>query len=291
MSEQHPIIAVTGSSGSGTSSVRCLFEQIFREEHVVAAMIEGDAYHRYDRREMDDVAAIAAKAGGSITHFGPRGNLFEELHQLFEEYTQQGSGRSRHYIHDEDSAILYDAKVGALTPWYELPEDTGLLFYEGLHGAVVTDNVDMCQYVDLLIGVTPTINLEWIQKIQRDKAIRGYSVEDATELMLSRMYDYVHYIVPQFSRTDINFQRVPTVDTANPFAALATPTDDESFVIIHVRDQDKLQVDLGAVLDLFEGAFMSRPNMLVVPATKMMQAMLLIMRPLVQGLMARGGVA
>ena len=32
MSEKHPIIAITGSSGAGTTTVQHTFEQIFRRE-------------------------------------------------------------------------------------------------------------------------------------------------------------------------------------------------------------------------------------------------------------------
>ena len=102
---------------------------------------------------------------------------------------------------------------GTFTPWTQLPAETDLLFYEGLHGGVVTERVNVARYVDLMIGVVPIINLEWIQKVHRDTAERGYSPEAVTDTILRRMYDYTHYIVPQFSRTDINFQRVPTVDT------------------------------------------------------------------------------
>ena len=73
----------------------------------------------------------------------------------------------------------------------------------------MTDEVDIAQHADLLIGVVPVINLEWIQKIHRDQATRGYSTEAVTDTILRRMHDYVNYICPQFSRTHINFQRVP----------------------------------------------------------------------------------
>jgi phosphoribulokinase len=77
-------------------------------------------------------------------------------------------------------------------------------FYEGLHGAATTDTVDIGRYVDLCIGVVPIINLEWIQKLHRDKAQRGYSTEAVMDTILRRMPDYINYICPQFSgRTSI----------------------------------------------------------------------------------------
>ncbi len=285
MSKQHPIVAVTGSSGSGTSSVKHAFEIIFRHEGITPAFVEGDSYHKYNRQEMDDAVKAAELEGKNITHFGPEGNLFDELESLFQGYSQNGMGQRRYYIHDDTEAVLRGSSPGMLTEWEDLPKNTDLLFYEGLHGAVITDNVNVHQYVDLMIGVTPIINLEWMQKIQRDKEYRGYSPEDATELILSRMHDYTHYITPQFSRTDINFQRVPTVDTSNPFAARKVPTNDESFVVIHIRNQEKIKVDFQDLLKMLDGSFMTTPNTIVVPAGKMIFAMQLITDPLIQDLM------
>ena len=285
MSKEYPIVAITGSSGSGTSSVKNAFEIIFRHEGITPAFVEGDSYHRYNRQEMDAVVKAAELEGKNITHFGPEGNLFEELEALFQGYSLSGTGKCRYYIHNDTEAALHGSSPGMLTEWGDLPENTDLLFYEGLHGAVITDSVNVHQYVDLLIGVTPIINLEWMQKIQRDKEYRGYSPEDATELILSRMHDYIHYITPQFSRTDINFQRVPTVDTSNPFGTRKVPTNDESFVVIHVRNQEKIKVDFQELLKMLDGSFMTTPNTIVVPAGKMIFAMQLITDPLIQDLM------
>ena len=208
MSQRHPIIAITGSSGAGTTSVMQTFKHIFRREEINAALVEGDAFHRFDRAEMRVQMAEAARRGDNhFSHFGPESNLFAELETLFRTYGETGNGLTRQYRHDD----------GTFTPWIELPPRTDLLFYEGLHGGVATDGVDVARHVDLLIGVVPIINLEWIQKIHRDKAQRGYSTEAVVDTILRRMPDYVNHICPQFSRTHVNFQRVPTVDTSNPF--------------------------------------------------------------------------
>jgi len=284
MSKTHPIIAVTGSSGAGTSDVKTAFEQIFRRTGIHAAFIEGDCFHRYNRQQMDEEVEKAKQRGSNITHFGPEGNLFEDLEQLFREYSEHGTGKRRFYIHNEEEAARHDYPPGSLTPWEPLEEDTDLLFYEGLHGGLVTDQVNIARYVDLLIGVVPIINLEWIQKIHRDKRVRGYTAEDATNMILDRMHDYVHYITPQFSRTDINFQRVPTVDTSNPFASERVPTDDESFTVIHIKNTNMLQVDFRYLLEMLEGSFMSTPETIVVPAGKKIFAMQLIINPVVKRL-------
>jgi len=280
MSSRHPIIAVTGSSGAGTTSVRKIFEDLFQRERVRAALVEGDSYHRYSRDEMHRAIERVERDGGRpISHFGPESNHLDLLEQLFREYGKSGTGRTRLYLHSPERAQLHGQQAGTFTPWCPIPEDTDLLFYEGLHGGVVTDQIDVAQHVDLLIGVAPIVNLEWIQKIHRDMNARGYSAEAVTHTILRRMHDYVHYITPQFSLTHINFQRVPTVDTSNPFIARDIPTLDESFVVIRFRDPRN--VDFPYLLAMIHNSFMSRPNTIVVPGGKMGLAIELILTPLI----------
>ena len=225
MSIKHPIIAITGSSGAGTTSVKRTFEQIFRREKISPVYIEGDAFHRWDRAEMrEQMKEAAANGDHHYSHFGAAANLFEELEKTFAAYSETGGGRTRGYIHDEIEAEQTGCPPGTFTPWRDFAPASDLLFYEGLHGALVTDKVNVAQYVDLKIGVVPVINLEWIQKLHRDRASRGYTTEAVTDTILRRMPDYIHYICPQFAETDINFQRVPTVDTSNPFIARWIPT-------------------------------------------------------------------
>lgn len=286
MSEKHPIISVTGSSGAGTSTVKHTFDQIFRREGVKAAMIEGDAFHRYDRAGMRQAMKDAAAAGNPhLSHFGPNANLLEELGQTFHDYGEMGTGKTRHYVHDELEAEQYGTAPGTFTEWMDLPPDSDLLFYEGLHGAVVTDTVNTAKYADLKIGVVPVLNLEWIQKIHRDRASRGYSAEAITDTILRRMPDYVHYICPQFTETDINFQRVPTVDTSNPFVARWIPTADESMVVIRFRSPRG--IDFSYLASMIHNSFMSRANSIVIPGGKLDLAMQLILTPMIMKLVER----
>ncbi len=286
MSSLHPIIAVTGSSGAGTTSVSKTFAQIFRREHLSAAFVEGDAFHRHDRAEMAARMAAAVDAGNHrFSHFGPEANLFAELEELFSSYAATGGGRTRSYLHDDNAAAAAGQQPGTFTPWTDVPAETDLLFYEGLHGAIRTDNVDVAQHSDLLVGVVPVINLEWIQKIQRDKHARGYSAEAITDTILRRMPDYLDFICPQFTRTHINFQRVPVVDTSNPIIARFIPTLDESFLVIRFRDPRG--IDFPYLLSMIHDSFMSRPNTLVCPGGKMDLAMQLIFTPLIWRLIER----
>ena len=286
MSERHPIIAITGSSGAGTTSVTRTFENIFRREGVNAAIIEGDSFHRFDRKEMKKRAAEAERAGNkNFSHFGPENNLFAELETLFSDYAGSGSGKRRKYLHDQDEAAPYQQEPGTFTPWEDVPVGTDLLFYEGLHGAVVTPDVNIAQHPDLLIGVVPVINLEWIQKLWRDKSKRGYSTEAVTDTILRRMPDYVNYICPQFMHTHVNFQRVPMVDTSNPFISRDIPSPDESMVVI--RFAKPKGIDFQYLRSMIDGSWMSRANTIVVPGGKMELAMQLIFTPFIWRMMER----
>ena len=286
MSERHPIIAITGSSGAGTSSVTRTFENIFRREGVSAAVIEGDSFHRYDRLEMRKRQAEAEKAGNThFSHFGPENNLFAELEQLFRAYGETGTGKRRKYLHDPGEAAPYQQDPGTFTPWEDVPQGTDLLFYEGLHGAVVTPEINIAKHPDLLIGVVPVINLEWIQKLYRDKNVRGYSAEAVTDTILRRMPDYVNYICPQFAHTHVNFQRVPVVDTSNPFIARDIPTADESIYVI--RFANPKGIDFQYLMNMIKDSYMSRANTIVVPGGKMELAMQLIFTPFIWRMMER----
>ncbi|MBL0124536.1 MAG: phosphoribulokinase [Betaproteobacteria bacterium] len=286
MSERHPIIAITGSSGAGTTSVTRTFENIFRREKVSAAIIEGDSFHRFDRKEMKVKMAEAETAGNkNFSHFGPENNMFAELESLFRDYSNTGNGKRRKYLHDLEEAAPYKQDPGTFTPWEDLPPNTDLLFYEGLHGGVISEEVNIARYPDLLIGVVPVINLEWIQKLWRDKSKRGYSTEAVTDTILRRMPDYVHYICPQFSKTHVNFQRVPCVDTSNPFISREIPAADESFVVI--RFSNPKGIDFPYLQNMIHDSFMSRANTIVVPGGKMELAMQLIFTPFIWRMMER----
>ena len=303
MSQLHPIVAVTGSSGAGTTTVRQAFQDIFRRQDIRAAFVEGEAFLRYERDEMNRFIAKGQADGRHYSHFGPEANLFNRLEALFKEYGEQGTGMVRQYANEENHRSLGQAP-GTFTAWAPVPADSDLLFYEGLHGGVVARNwtrrqmspshnpwvverrrangdgaVDVAQYVDLLIGVVPVVNLEWIQKIHRDTRVKGFTPEAVTDAILRRMRDYVYFITPQFSITDINFQRVPVVDTSNPFIARDVPTPDESIVVIRFREPGKF--NFPNLLRRLPGSFMSRPNTMVIPGGKMQMAVEIVCTPLI----------
>lgn len=284
MSTRHPIIAVTGSSGAGTTTVMQSFQHVFRREKIRAQFVEGDAFHRYDRLAMR-AAMKEAEGNGNhyLSHFGPEANLLDTLEALFRCYGESGRGQTRKYVHSEEEAQALGHDPGTFTPWQDIEADTDLMFYEGLHGAYADAEIDIAQHVDLLIGVVPTINLEWIQKLHRDQALRGYSQDAVVDTILRRMPDYVKHLCPQFSRTHVNFQRVPTVDTSNPFIARDIPSADESMLVI--RFANPKGIDFPYLLAMLHGSMMSRPNTIVCPGGKMSLAMQLIFTPMILRLM------
>ena len=283
MSTRHPVIAVTGSSGAGTTTVMKSFAHIFRREGIRARVIEGDSFHRFNRLEMrEKVRAADHGEGPAISHFGPESNLLDDLARTFAGYGECGQGQVRRYIHDAGEAKELGGDPGTFTAWQSMG-DSDLLFYEGLHGGYVGPAADVARHVELLVGVVPIINLEWIQKLHRDQTLRGYSQEAVMETILRRMPDYVNHICPQFSRTHVNFQRVPTVDTSNPFIAKDIPSADESMVVI--RFAKPRGIDFPYLMSMLHGSMMTRPNTIVIPGGKMGLAMQLILTPMVLRLM------
>ncbi|MDQ6988948.1 MAG: phosphoribulokinase [Mariprofundaceae bacterium] len=283
MSVKHPVISVTGSSGAGTSTAKVALEHIFHREEVTPAIVEGDCFHKFDRLTFKEKAKEFEAAGKRLSHFSDEANLFDKIADLFKAYGETGKGKARTYVHDDEEAKLYGIDSGKFTDWRDIGEGSDLLFYEGLHGGVE----EVRPYSDLMVGIVPVVNIEWIQKIHRDTAMRGYSSEAVVDNILSRMHDYVHFITPQFSHTDINFQRVPLVDTSNPFIARDVPTPDESLMVIRVKNPEKFNIDFPYLLSMLNNSFMSRRNTIVIPSSKMLLAMELIFAPIIHGMLEK----
>jgi phosphoribulokinase len=261
------------------------FQHIFYRERVKSAYIQGSSFHRYGRKEMKQQIRQAETEGRVLSHFSPEANCLDKLDSLFFQYSATGTGMYRYYLHTKDVAAKWGQKVGTLTPWAEMDPDTDMLLYRGLHGAAIDGDIDISSYPDLLIGMVPNVNLEWIRKLKRDTTLRGYSRKQVRKTILRRMSDYVRYITPQFSRTHINMQLVATVDTSDPFAMLDEPTEDETVLVIHF--QNIKPPYLPALLLELPGSFMSRPNTLVVPGALMLHAIEVVLMPLIHDLIIK----
>jgi phosphoribulokinase len=281
---KYPVIAITGSSGAGTSTVKNAFGNVLRREGMKAVFVEGDSFHRYNRTDMKKKVEEWKKKGKKLTHFNEAANLFDKQAELFKIYRETGKGKIRHYIHNQEEAEQHNQNPGEFTEWEDI-KDSDLLLYEGLHGGVP----EVLPFVDLLIGVVPIINLEWIQKIHRDGVKRGYSAKNVVDSIKFRLNDYVDFITPQFQHTHINFQRIPTVDTSNPFIAREVPTRDESLVVVRIKKEIilKYKIDISRLKNMIEGSFISRRNTLVIPGAKMQMAMEIIVTPIIEGLVRR----
>ena len=285
MSVKNPIIAITGSSGSGSYRVGTVFSHIAWREKIQPLVVDGSAFHSYDRDEMRRAVEASAKRGKHLSHFSPEGNRLDLLADFLKAFAETGGGRYREYLHTQNEAREAGGKVGGFTDWKQVPEGTDLLVYQGLHGAYRSATVDIASLSDFTIGVTPIVNLEWIKKIHNDTLNRGYSLEEVKAIIENRLYDYVRHITPQFSNTDVNFQRVPLVDTSNPFVARDIPALDESIVIISVKRPETQ--DFPYLMKMIDGSFMSRPNTIVVPGGKMEYAMELLLNPVVKNMMEK----
>lgn len=307
MSARHPIVAVTGSTGAGLSTVRHAFKDICRRLGIKPALVHGDSFRRYTERQFDALLQEARNSGRHLSWFGPECNHLAELEALFRTYAATGSGILRHYAHNESHAAELGVPVGEFTSWQPLPNGSDILLYEGQHGGVRADtwtrrqeNIDIppdidrrknavginvAQHVDLLIGIVPAVNLEWIQKIHRECSRHQCTPEESVETILRRMDDYLHYIVPQFGLTDINIQRVPLVDTSNPFVARDVPTPDESMLVIHFRDRKRY--DFAHMLSKLPSARMTRHSTLIVPGGELRLALSVICGPMLEVMMEK----
>lgn len=304
MSEQHPVIAVTGASGAGTTAVQQAFKEIFFRQKINAAFLQGSGFLRYSEIESEKYISQSLADGRHISCYGPELNDFTRLQNCFSHYSETGCCDMRFKV-TEGNQHLYTAPVGEFTEWQEGPLNADCLFYEGMHGGVVAetwtrrksdnsddvlndrrstkiDGVNVAQYVDLLIGVVPAINLEWIQRIHHDQITHKQSAEQVTVSILEQLQDYIYFIVPQFSITDINFQRMPVVDTSNPFDLQAVPTEKESIVVISFKEPSKY--DIENYLQRIDGAFVSGRQSLVIPGGQMKHALDIICAPLIENL-------
>jgi len=310
MSKQHPIVAITGASGAGTTVVKNAFKAIFHRQVIQAAFVTGDCFFRYSQAEEDKRIEESCQSSHRLSVYGPQLNDFYQLQSLFDEYAEQGRGRVRHRLAAQEAKKL-GKEAGEFSDYLPLAENSDLLFYEGLHGAVVANSwtrrkmsvshnpkiikerrqarnnkaVDVAQYVDLLIGVVPAMNLEWIQKIHQDTHPDCKNQGGASDGILQRLQDYIYFMVPQFSLTDINFQRMPIVDTSNPFDQRPVPTEDESIIVVRFREPKKY--DFPQMLERIEGAFMSRSNTMVIKGGQLQLALDVICSPIIEDLLGR----
>ena len=285
MSAEHPIIAIISPSGAGSSSVTKAFEHIFWRERVKAVYIQGSAFHRYDRKQMQQEIQNAKAQGQVLSHYGPEANHLNKLESLFFEYATVGTGLARYYLHTRKFAEQYGQEPGTFTPWKKLPNNSDLLLYRGLHGAAIWDDIDISQYPDLMIGIAPNINLEWIRKMKRDYTLRDYTPDQVRETIIERMRDYVEHITPQFSRTHINFQMIPVVDTSDPFSAIDEPNEEECYLVVNFQ---KIETpDFARLMHLIPEAKMSGNKTLLVPGSQMIHVLEVILMPIIHKLVEK----
>ena len=123
MSKKHPVVAVTGSSGAGTTTVKRALEHIFFRDGIKAAVIEGDSFHSLNRAEFRTAVKVAEDKGHlTFSHFGPEANHFDKLAALFQTYGETGGGQKRYYLHSEEEAAEHNARLGIEPTEQVLPQ-------------------------------------------------------------------------------------------------------------------------------------------------------------------------
>ena len=226
MSIKHPIIAVTGSSGAGTTTVMKSFAHIFRREGLNAQVVEGDAFHRYDR----DADARAREgpttaAGTPFSHFGPESEPADGTRQALREYARdRPAAGCGDYIHDASKRRSMGGAPGTFTAWQPMARRHRPAVLRRparrlrRRRGSTSRSTRTCWSASCRSSISS--GSRSCTATRRCAATRQEAVIDT---ILRRMPDYVNYICPQFSRTHVNFQRVPTVDTSNPFIAKRHP--------------------------------------------------------------------
>jgi phosphoribulokinase len=309
MSEKHPIIAVTGMAGAGLSTVRHAFKDLFSRDRtssppscmaMASAAIPTASSPRCWKKRATAIGAFPGSARNAI--------ISRNWNSFSRPMPKPAAAWCANTPTTTRAPPLLGVKAGEFTPWKPLNSRLGPAvlrrpawrrdrqyldprqvdsrhFPPEIDRRVGKPGIDVAQHVDLLIGVVPAINLEWIQKIHRDCAKGRTAPEDSLETILRRMDDYIHYIVPQFGLTDINIQRMPLVDTSNPFIARDVPTPDESVLVIHFRDRKRH--DFPALLRRIPGSRMTRPTTMLVPGGELRLALSVICGPLVEEMMEK----
>ena len=286
MSVQHPVVAVTGSSGAGTTSVTKTFQHIFRREGITPAIVEGDTFHRYDRKEMKLAMAAAERTRTTTSsHFGPEANLLRELEKLFR-------GTARRAPASPASTCTTTTKPRP-TARSRAPSRPGRICSRAATCCSTRDCTAPRSPTPSTSSSTPTCWSAWCRSSTWSGSRRctgtrrpaGTPPRPSPTRSCAGCRTTCNYICPQFSRTDINFQRVPTVDTSDPFTARYIPSADESFLII--RFANPRGIDFPYLLSMLHDSFMSRPNIIVVPGGKMELSMQLIFTPLILRLMEK----
>ncbi len=280
MSKLFPVIALTGASGAGKSNIKEIFTGIFDELDISVLYVEGDSFHKYNRVQMENLI----KSDNTLTHFSPKANLLKKLENVLSDFGSKGEATVRKYIHSSEEGREHSLSPGNFTAWQQTTRDHSMLFYEGLHGGHSGRDANVLKHIDLLIGIAPVINLEWIQKLHRDIEVRGHSVEHTKNVILARMGDYFKYICPQFSKTDINIQRIPLTDTSNPFDVSEVPKISKSLAIIELKNETKFSCDLIKISEEIKSSFMSSSNTLVVPGLALDTAIKKIFTPIIKTL-------
>ena len=235
MSVKHPIISVTGSSGAGTTSVKTTFKRIFNRETVNAASsmaMHSIAMTAQMKRVM---AEEAEREINHFSHFGPECQPAGGTGRVYSGISAKPEPEKPGTTCTTRKKRTCTARPGTFSAWEDIDPEYRIIVLRRTAWRGGDRRRQPGAALRPKIGVVPVVNLEWIQKIHRDKMDRGYSTQAIKDTILRRMPDYLDYICPQFSQTDINFPARADRRYIERLCARWIPTPDESMVVIRFR--------------------------------------------------------
>ena len=166
MSAKHPVIAVTGFSGAGTTTTGVAFRKIFQQLNIRAAELEATAstLHPAGNGRGDPQGA---RSGRDISYFGPGPTTSACCSRALSSTAKRHRPFAQVPAHLRRSGA-YNPGAGHLHPVGATAGADRRAVLRGAARRCGREHHDVASHVDLLVGVVPIVNLEWIQKLIRD---------------------------------------------------------------------------------------------------------------------------
>jgi uridine kinase len=172
------VIAISGDSGSGKSTISNLINEIYNSKNILK--FETDRYHKWERGD---------ERYKKYSHLNPDANNLEKMYNDIYQLK----------IGNEIYEIDYDHHIGKFTPKEKIESKNTVIFC-GLH-TLYNDKIN--GIIDIKIYMDTDIDLIKKWKIKRDVEQRGYNIEKVLNQIDVRQKDYLEYIKIQKENADI----------------------------------------------------------------------------------------